>query len=221
MKDYIVAYRCFCSKWYSLLMTFVFPILIVLFSGAFSLVLGEGGLVILTCLISVLEIQGDYFSYNGITAKEYPFGMIKSGYHGPELIRKGIIADGVRRFTNIAVMYLVTVFVVRSLAGRNVPDDLWCFGFILSLFTYSVITACLIVLRNITSFGWYGSLMWIIVILFGLIAQMIVYPIYAGRHMNIILLMILFAVTAFVATKWSQIYVLKKYADSFREESAA
>ncbi|MBO4457576.1 MAG: hypothetical protein J5802_07645 [Butyrivibrio sp.] len=219
MKEWIVMYRCFCGKLYSFLMLFVFPIFSVAIVSIFTIIDAKF-IGVLCVFLSSIELHADYFSYNGVTAKEYPFGIFRSGFHGEKLIEKSLKTDQIRRFVNIIVMFSATI-ILTYVTSDNDTAGLWSVGIVLILFSYFTITTLLIFLRKITSQSGYYYVSFGISALNGTIAFFVYYGLYDLLRRTFIVWIIALAVLSVLATKYMLRNVLKNYEKSFHEESAA
>ena len=148
MREWIKSYHIFLSgRWSKWVVYVLFP---VVFFGIGS-VFGKGvlngyfAMIILSSLIVSLEIGMDYFIFGGIAARDTnKLEYLKTSVKGMSVLKKSLIADGVRRFLSISLI----VFGLKYLFG---------YGFIggqlltLALCYFGLSEGALIITRHFTS----------------------------------------------------------------------
>ena len=104
-------------------------------------------MVLTGCGIIVFEFLLDYFAFGGIASKDTGrLEYLKTSVKGEEILKKGLIADVVRRFLSIAVI-LSGEFVVTNIAFGSSEEDHYGTGqillAILLMFVLSEIGLCI------------------------------------------------------------------------------
>ncbi|MCR4897386.1 MAG: CPBP family intramembrane metalloprotease [Lachnospiraceae bacterium] len=104
MKNWIRTYRLFSPDLFTIL--FVLLGTPVFFAGTFlfsSMFGATVGVIVALALFSSLDIMTDFFVFQGILDKKFDFGILALSQKGPDLLRRGILTDVIRRL----IQYLV------------------------------------------------------------------------------------------------------------------
>ena len=148
MREWIKSYHIFLpgrwGKWivYVLLPAVLFGIGYVFGKGVLN---GYIAIIILSSLIISIEIYMDYFILGGIAAKDTnKLEYLKTSIKGMKVLKKGLIADGVRRFFSISLI----VYGLKYMFGYGFTN-----GQVLTLvLCYFVLSeTALIITRHFTS----------------------------------------------------------------------
>ncbi|WP_026657945.1 hypothetical protein [Butyrivibrio sp. AC2005] len=219
MKRLMIGYRCFTGCIYSLVVLLIIPLLFIALQAL--MVRGAGTLSLTLISIYYMYIDGmaDYFSFNGVTSRGYSFGLLQCSKRGRELVKNGIIADQLRRlFCNLAIME-ICAYIAIILMPNEIKGDYLLVAALHALFSYSYVTFALILMRNITTWMYYGLLMGV-VLLFGILGNVFMYLGYQDGNMHLMVWLFVFAFATVLSTFTMIRTVLKNYDRSFHEEIA-
>ncbi|MBO7095734.1 MAG: CPBP family intramembrane metalloprotease [Lachnospiraceae bacterium] len=115
MKKYITAYRVFTPDMYTIF-AFLVGSIILIAIGAFMNTITLPGMVIIvvSCLLSSLDVLCDYFVFQSIFSKDFAFGILANSHKGYDVLRMGVRGDQFRRFIQIVIVEFATGMILKN-----------------------------------------------------------------------------------------------------------
>ena len=115
MKELYRKHCLFHGDIYNIVMFVVVPIVIVLLHIWMQSLIDVLNVSNLAVLLMLVGMYADYYSFNGLTAKDYPLGIFKNSIKGRDAIKWALVADQVRRFIQITFIYIVCNVITMNM----------------------------------------------------------------------------------------------------------
>ncbi|WP_294242896.1 hypothetical protein [Pseudobutyrivibrio sp.] len=147
----IIAHNSFCSLLHNLAALVIIPVFLIPFALVIMLLDNYLGIVIMMTLLSCLTVLVDYSSFNGITAKGFFLGIIKTSTHVDSFMKDAILADQIRRFIQLAIPPILSLIIAAFISSNGTDIRLSTFIAAIIFLDYSITTGTLIFTRNILS----------------------------------------------------------------------
>lgn len=147
----ITAHNCFCSFLYNIAMLVIMPALLVPFALVIMSFDNYLGIVIMMTLLSCFTLLADYMPFNGITAKGFFLGIIKTSTHVDNFMKDAIIADQIRRFIQIAIPPILSLIIAIISSFNDTDIRFLTFISTIIFLDYSITTGIITFTRNILS----------------------------------------------------------------------
>jgi len=147
----ITAHNCFCSFFYNLAVLVIIPVFLIPFALVIMLLDNYLGIVIMMTLLSCFTLFVDYSSFNGITAKGFFLGIIKTSTHVDSFMKGAILTDQIRRFIQLAIPPILSLIIATFISSNGTDIRLSTFIAAIIFLDYGITTGTLIFTRNILS----------------------------------------------------------------------
>ncbi len=147
----ITAHNCFCSFLYNIAMLIVMPAFLVPFALVIMSFDNYLGIAIMMTLLSCFTLLADYMPFNGITAKGFFLGIIKTSTHVDSFIKDAIIADQIRRFVQLTIPPTLSLIIATIISANSIDMRLPVFVSTIIFLDYSTTTGIITFTRNILS----------------------------------------------------------------------
>lgn len=147
----ITAHNCFCSFLYNIAMLVVMPAFLVPFALVIMSFDNYLGIAIMMTLLSFFTLLADYMPFNGITAKGFFLGIIKTSIHVDSFIKDAIIADQIRRFVQLTIPPTLSLILATIISANSIDMRLPVFVSTIIFLDYSTTTGIITFTRNILS----------------------------------------------------------------------
>ena len=147
----ITAHNCFCSFLYNIAMLVVMPAFLVPFALVIMSFDNYLGIVIMMTLLSCFTLLADYMPFNGITAKGFFLGIIKTSTHVNSFMKDAIITDQIRRFIQIALPPILSLIIAIISSFNDTDIRFLTFISTIIFLDYSITAGIITFMRNILS----------------------------------------------------------------------
>ena len=147
----ITAHNCFCGFLYNIAMLVIMPVFLIPFALVIMSFDNYLGIAITMTLLSLFTLLADNIPFNGITAKGFFLGIIKTSTHVDSFMKDAIIADQIRRFIQIAIPPILSLIIaiISSFTGTDIR--FLTFISTIIFLDYSITTGIITFTRNILS----------------------------------------------------------------------
>ena len=214
----IIAHNSFCSLLHNLLMLVIMPIFLIPFDLLISIFDTYLGMVITMSLIASFTIFADYLTFNGISAKGFPIGMIKNSAYVESFMKDAILADQIRRLIQISFPPVISLIAIGIFSSEKIDLKFCIFVISIILLNYCFTTGFLAFMRNIlvnTVYAYISLLSGIVISAFN-IGIMLLFLLNSVKIPFIIWLpisLILSATTAVLVFRYTTAHCLKHQGD--------
>ena len=147
----ITAHNCFCGFLYNIATLVIMPALLVPFALVIMSFDNYLGIAIMMTLLSCFTLLADYMPFNGITAKGFFLGIIKTSTHVDSFMKDAIIADQIRRFIQITIPPILSLIIATIISANSIDMRLPVFVSTIIFLDYSITTGIITFTRNILS----------------------------------------------------------------------
>ena len=159
MRNYWKAYRTFADRLYRVFTLLVIPAALLVYHYVMTSFLGPIN-IINTSIFHMFILGGaDYFTFNGITAKGYGFGMLRCSLRGKKHLRDSLYMDYILRMVYVAFINIASGAISYYLCPQDFTMDYVMLHITFLFATYAVVTTVLILVRNFTSFTTYAPIL--------------------------------------------------------------
>jgi hypothetical protein len=196
----------------------VVPIVIVLLHIWMQSLIDVLNVSNLAVLLMLVGMYADYYSFNGLTAKDYPLGIFKNSIKGRDAIKWALVADQVRRFIQITFIYIVCNVITMNMKPITFTSSDWLLTLVCILYVYASTTTIIIIGRNITTFAAYTGLSGILMSISGVIVSLALFYRYCQGEADPMNWLPIVFVLAVFSTGVMIKYTLYRYDRSFMEE---
>lgn len=214
----IIAHNSFCSLLHNLLMLVIMPIFLIPFDLLISIFDTYLGMVITMSLIASFTIFADYLTFNGISAKGFPIGMIKNSAYVESFMKDAILADQIRRLIQISFPPVISLIAIGIFSSEKIDLKFCIFVISIILLNYCFTTGFLAFMRNIlvnTVYAYISLLSGIVISAFN-VGIMLLFLLDSVKIPFIIWLpisLILSATTAVLVFRYTTVHCLKHQGD--------
>ncbi|MBQ2610186.1 MAG: hypothetical protein II586_07510, partial [Butyrivibrio sp.] len=132
----IIAHNSFCSLLHNILMLVIMPIFLIPFDLLISIFDTYLGMVITMSLIASFTIFADYLTFNGISAKGFPIGMIKNSAYVESFMKDAILADQIRRLIQISFPPVISLIAIGIFSSEKIDLKFCIFVISIILLNY-------------------------------------------------------------------------------------
>ncbi|MCR5656470.1 MAG: hypothetical protein K6G06_03310 [Butyrivibrio sp.] len=199
MKNYIKTYNVFHGILDKLIFGFGIPVAFIVLFAIMNLKFDVGAFMVLTIFMLLAELIRDYFLFGGIYSRSRKCGALRCSYYGEKVYVGAIMQEQLRSFLHYAI--LMAVFAGMRTVINGYPGKrfvLVCM--IYALLFYLVNAISVNILRYVTNFNIYPSIMTLLVTP-GIIASVFIYILGIDKKtMNLELCMAVMIVLAIGAT---------------------
>lgn len=218
MKELYRKHCLFHGDIYNIVMFVVVPIVIVLLHIWMQSIIDVLNVSNLAVLLMFVGMYADYYSFNGLTAKDYPLGIFKNSIKGRDAIKWALVADQVRRFIQITFIYIVCNVITMNMKPITFSSSDWLLTLVCILYVYASTTTIIIIGRNITTFAAYTGLSGILMSISGVIVSLALFLRYCHGEADPMNWLPVVLVLAIISTGFMLKYTLYRYDKSFVEE---
>ncbi|MBE5841152.1 MAG: hypothetical protein E7304_07085 [Butyrivibrio sp.] len=218
MKELYRKHCLFHGDIYNIVMFVVVPIVIVLLHIWMQSLIDVLNVSNLAVLLMLVGMYADYYSFNGLTAKDYPLGIFKNSIKGRDAIKWALVADQVRRFIQITFIYIVCNVITMNMKPITFTSSDWLLTLVCILYVYASTTTIIIIGRNITTFAAYTGLSGILMSISGVIVSLALFYRYCQGEADPMNWLPIVFVLAVFSTGVMIKYTLYRYDRSFMEE---
>lgn len=214
----IIAHNSFCSLLHNLLMLVIMPIFLIPFDLLISIFDTYLGMVITMSLIASFTIFADYLTFNGISAKGFPIGMIKNSAYVESFMKDAILTDQIRRLIQISFPPVISLIAIGIFSSEKIDLKFCIFVISIILLNYCFTTGFLAFMRNIlvnTVYAYISLLSGIVISAFN-VGIMLLFLLDSVKIPFIIWLpisLILSATTAVLVFRYTTAHCLKHQGD--------
>lgn len=214
----IIAHNSFCSLLHNLLMLVIMPIFLIPFDLLISIFDTYLGMVITMSLIASFTIFADYLTFNGISAKGFPIGMIKNSAYVESFMKDAILTDQIRRLIQISFPPVISLIAIGIFSSEKIDLRFCIFVISIILLNYCFTTGFLAFMRNIlvnTVYAYISLLSGIVISAFN-VGIMLLFLLDSVKIPFIIWLpisLILSATTAVLVFRYTTAHCLKHQGD--------
>ena len=214
----IIAHNSFCSLLHNILMLVIMPIFLIPFDLLISIFDTYLGMVITMSVIASFTIFADYLTFNGISAKGFPIGMIKNSAYVESFMKDAILADQIRRFIQISFPPVISLIAIGIFSSEKIDLKFCIFVISIILLNYCFTTGFLAFMRNIlvnTVYAYISLLSGIVISAFN-VGIMLLFLLNSVKIPFIIWLpisLILSATTAVLVFRYTTAHCLKHQGD--------
>lgn len=214
----IIAHNSFCSLLHNILMLVIMPIFLIPFDLLISIFDTYLGMVITMSLIASFTIFADYLTFNGISAKGFPIGMIKNSAYVESFMKDAILADQIRRLIQISFPPVISLIAIGIFSSEKIDLKFCIFVISIILLNYCFTTGFLAFMRNIlvnTVYAYISLLSGIVISAFN-VGIMLLFLLDSVKIPFIIWLpisLILSATTAVLVFRYTTAHCLKHQGD--------
>ena len=218
MKELYRKHCLFHGDIYNIVMFIVVPIVVVLLHIWMQSLIDVLNVSNLAVLMMFVGMYADYYSFNGLTTKDYPLGIFKNSIKGRDAIKWAIIADQIRRFVQIVFIYIVCNAITMKMLQIELTSMDWILTLVCILFVYASITTVILIGRNITTFAAYTGFSGILMSIAGVIVSLALFYRYCQGEADPMNWLPIVFVLAVFSTGVMIKYTLYRYDRSFMEE---
>ena len=147
----ITAHNCFCGFLYNIAMLVIMPVFLIPFALVIMSFDNYLGIAITMTLLSLFTLLADNIPFNGITAKGFFLGIIKTSTHVDSFMKDAIIADQIRRFIQIAIPPILSLIIAIISSFTGTAIRFLTFISTIIFLDYSITTGIITFTRNILS----------------------------------------------------------------------
>ena len=199
-------------------MLVIMPIFLIPFDLLISIFDTYLGMVITMSLIASFTIFADYLTFNGISAKGFPIGMIKNSAYVESFMKDAILADQIRRLIQISFPPVISLIAIGIFSSEKIDLKFCIFVISIILLNYCFTTGFLAFMRNIlvnTVYAYISLLSGIVISAFN-VGIMLLFLLDSVKIPFIIWLpisLILSATTAVLVFRYTTVHCLKHQGD--------
>lgn len=199
-------------------MLVIMPIFLIPFDLLISIFDTYLGMVITMSLIASFTIFADYLTFNGISAKGFPIGMIKNSAYVESFMKDAILADQIRRLIQISFPPVISLIAIGIFSSEKIDLKFCIFVISIILLNYCFTTGFLAFMRNIlvnTVYAYISLLSGIVISAFN-VGIMLLFLLNSVKIPFIIWLpisLILSATTAVLVFRYTTAHCLKHQGD--------
>ena len=199
-------------------MLVIMPIFLIPFDLLISIFDTYLGMVITMSLIASFTIFADYLTFNGISAKGFPIGMIKNSAYVESFMKDAILADQIRRLIQISFPPVISLIAIGIFSSEKIDLKFCIFVISIILLNYCFTTGFLAFMRNIlvnTVYAYISLLSGIVISAFN-VGIMLLFLLDSVKIPFIIWLpisLILSATTAVLVFRYTTAHCLKHQGD--------
>lgn len=132
-------------------MLVIMPIFLIPFDLLISIFDTYLGMVITMSLIASFTIFADYLTFNGISAKGFPIGMIKNSAYVESFMKDAILTDQIRRLIQISFPPVISLIAIGIFSSEKIDLRFCIFVISIILLNYCFTTGFLAFMRNIVA----------------------------------------------------------------------
>lgn len=151
------SYRTFATRRYCFIEGLIIPIVLMAFHYALTGLIGPVNIINVSVAHMYLLAFGDYFTFNGISGKEYCFGFLRCTVNGKKCLMQAVTLDQVVRFLMIAFSNigcgLISFYSDSSAFGR----DYILLHIVMMIWVYAGATTTLVFARYLTTILVFGA----------------------------------------------------------------
>lgn len=199
-------------------MLVIMPIFLIPFDLLISIFDTYLGMVITMSLIASFTIFADYLTFNGISAKGFPIGMIKNSAYVESFMKDAILTDQIRRLIQISFPPVISLIAIGIFSSEKIDLRFCIFVISIILLNYCFTTGFLAFMRNIlvnTVYAYISLLSGIVISAFN-VGIMLLFLLDSVKIPFIIWLpisLILSATTAVLVFRYTTAHCLKHQGD--------
>lgn len=199
-------------------MLVIMPIFLIPFDLLISIFDTYLGMVITMSLIASFTIFADYLTFNGISAKGFPIGMIKNSAYVESFMKDAILTDQIRRLIQISFPPVISLIAIGIFSSEKIDLKFCIFVISIILLNYCFTTGFLAFMRNIlvnTVYAYISLLSGIVISAFN-VGIMLLFLLDSVKIPFIIWLpisLILSATTAVLVFRYTTAHCLKHQGD--------